>query len=448
MPATETKRRPDPPAALSKTMSKKNEPAAPEGHYWPGRGFFMQNGRREWQLMDKETVRLLMIRAGLMATKDVTFLSTASEAMLNIQMNNSVRYAGPLAGWPAGRVDLCGFRILVTQSPDRVKPEKGKFPLWEQILEEQFGAQLPWFLGWCKAALERVTNGGGPLLPALCLAGVADVGKSLAQNHLITPLLGGRMAKPWRYWTGETTFNEDLCGAEHLMVEDDVCPVKTDKRRMLMDALKNAVANETASLHPKGDKALTVRCLWAISISINEEPHNLRTLPLLDSSMNDKLILLRVLKRPDCLPIADDYEKFAAFSAKLAQELPAFAHFLKSFRVPKIAQGTRSLVNCYRDPQLMALVNEDDPVTKLVALLDASDLLSLVPLEKTSSEVENLLRECQRRTVAESAARLFANVPVGHLLREAAKRFPQRVENAGYRHGNFTLWRIHLAKEG
>ena len=232
------------------------------------------------------------------------------------------------------------------------------------------------------------------------------------------------------------------------MVEDDVCPVKSDKRRMLMDALKNAVANETASLHPKGDKALTVRCLWAISISTNEEPHNLRTLPLLDSSMNDKLILLRVLRRPDCLPAADDYTKFSKFSARLAAELPAFAHFLKRYRVPKAAQGVRSLVNSYRDPQLMALLNEDDPVTKHLALLDASELLGLTPLEKTSAEVENALRECEKRVVAEAAARLFANVPVGYLMREAAKRFPMRVENAGYRHDKITVWRIHRAKEG
>ena len=108
------------------------------------------------------------------------------------------------------------------------------------------------------------------------------------------------MAKPWRYWTGETAFNEDLCGAEHLMLEDEICPVKQEKRRMLGDALKAAVANETTSLHPKGDKAITAKCVWAISISTNLEPQNLRVLPLFDASLVDKLLVLQIKAAGQC----------------------------------------------------------------------------------------------------------------------------------------------------
>ena len=304
-------------------MSKKI--SIPEAFYWPKHGFFTENQFGEWVATDKETVRMKLIRAGLSSTGDNVKLSPASNAMLNIIEQKSVHYSGPIAGQAAGLTEICGFRVLVTTTPKIVWPKAGKFPLWSEIIETHYGDFADYFLTWLKAAWLRVQKCGGPMLPALVIAGGPDTAKSLTQNHLITPLLGGRMAKPWRYWTGETNFNEDLCGAEHLMLEDEICPVKQEKRRMLGDALKASVANENTSLHPKGDKAITTRCVWAISISTNLEPQNLRVLPLHDASLADKLLVLQVKRRPACLPAADDYQGFLKFTGKLRAELPALA---------------------------------------------------------------------------------------------------------------------------
>ena len=420
-------------------MSKKI--SIPEAFYWPKHGFFTENQFGEWVATDKETVRMKLIRAGLSSTGDNVKLSPASNAMLNIIEQKSVHYSGPIAGQAAGLTEICGFRVLVTTTPKIVWPKAGKFPLWSEIIETHYGDFADYFLTWLKAAWLRVQKCGGPMLPALVIAGGPDTAKSLTQNHLITPLLGGRMAKPWRYWTGETNFNEDLCGAEHLMLEDEICPVKQEKRRMLGDALKASVANENTSLHPKGDKAITTRCVWAISISTNLEPQNLRVLPLHDASLADKLLVLQVKRRPACLPAADDYQGFLKFTGKLRAELPALAAFLEKYQPPAQVRGQRSLVKPFRDEEIMEIVSEDDNVPKLIWLLDEvifADALAM-PETLTSMELEKRLMKADTNG---QALKLLSKVSIGYLLREAARRFPARVEKVGEAHKGLTRWKL------
>lgn len=424
-------------------MSKnKTNPRKPEIFYWPKHGFYAHNKFREWVHTDKETVRMKLIRAGYCSDKDTARLSPASTALLDIIENKTVHYAGPLAGRTNGLSELCGFRVLVTSQPALIEPARGGFPLWQEILESHYGEFQDYFMTWLKAAWLRVRAGGGPMLPALVIAGGTDTAKSLSQNHLITPLLGGRMAKPWRYWTGETNFNEDLCGAEHLMLEDEICPVKQEKKRMLGDALKAAVANEYTSLHPKGDKAITTKCVWAISISTNLEPQNLRVLPLHDASLNDKLLVLQVRKRPACMPAPDDYEGYLKFTKKLRDELPALAGYLHRYDPPKSVRGQRSLVKPFRDVEIMELVSEDDAVPKLIWLLDEFIFNDVMAIPQTLTSMELEKRLMQQETHGQ-AMKLLSKTSLGYLLREAARRFPARVEKDGEAHKGLTRWKVN-----
>ena len=426
-----------------------NKPRRTQAYYWPKHGFYTRAADGEWINTDKETLRMKLIRAGFASEKDAQRLSPASNAMLDVIEKNNVRYAGPLAGHTAGMKDLCGFRVLVTSSPKVIEPSRGKLPLWQEIIETQFGEAQGYYLTWLKAAWQRVRAGGGPMLPALILAGKPDVAKSLSQNHLITPLLGGRMAKPWRYWTGETTFNEDLCGAEHLMLEDEVGVVKQEKKRLFGDGLKAAVANETTSLHPKGDKAITTKCVWAITASTNLEPQNLRTFPLHDGTLSDKLMVLMVRERPGCLPAPDDYAGFIKFTARLHAELPALAAFLHKYEPEEKFRGKqRSLVAPWREPEIMELVSEDDAAPKLLWLIDEFRLLevelpsgakTLQARSLTSMELERELASAKTNGQAE---RLLGRMSMGYLLREVAKRFPARVEKDGDAHNHITKWII------
>jgi len=81
--------------------------------------------------------------------------------------------------------------------------------LWETIktlLTQMFGGeQLEFFYGWLKMAYQSLTEGTFVPGQIPVFAGPRDCGKSLIQNKIITPILGGRDAKPYQYMVGATT---------------------------------------------------------------------------------------------------------------------------------------------------------------------------------------------------------------------------------------------------
>ena len=87
------------------------------------------------------------------------------------------------------------------------------------------------------------------------LAGPRDCGKSLLQS-LLTILFGGRSAKPYRYMTGETSFNADLFGAEHLVIEDEQPNTDIRARRNFGAQIKEFTSNPMQSCHGKFREAV------------------------------------------------------------------------------------------------------------------------------------------------------------------------------------------------
>jgi hypothetical protein len=76
---------------------------------------------------------------------------------------------------------------------------------------------------------------------------------------MISPLLGGRMAKPYQFMSGATPFNGNLFEAEHLMVEDDIASSDIRSRRSFGNYIKQFSANEEVQHHAKGKQAMTLK---------------------------------------------------------------------------------------------------------------------------------------------------------------------------------------------
>lgn len=83
-------------------------------------------------------------------------------------------------------------------------------------------SQLAYFLAWLKIAVTTLRSGERRKDQAVFLCGEHDCGKSFVQHYIITPLLGGREAYPYKYLNGDTQFNSELFASEHLVMDDDV----------------------------------------------------------------------------------------------------------------------------------------------------------------------------------------------------------------------------------
>jgi hypothetical protein len=417
--------------------------------FYCGKHFYAKNAYKEWMPISDTVANHYLIRGGFRGFKYDGHMTVATDHLLTIRERDCVTFAGPIAGQRAGLLCYNGVRMLVTSAPKLPIAKKGGWPLWQEILGEQLGDKLPLVLEWHRQAYLRVFNCGGPLLPALAVAGETGTGKSLMADILTRGLLGGRVANPVRYMMGQTTFNANVCGSETLLLDDVPSRMQKDALDSFQGQLKSMIAAPFDSLHVKGKDALDVPVLRAVFIAMNQEPHNFRILPLDDTDLDDKLMLLRVLRRPACLPQSSDYEAQLKLGKALEKEIPyVLWHLLHDFKCPKDQLWHRGQA-CFRDPFLIAKSREDDPVSRVLWLFDQlaakmqADGTIFPARPKTATEWDRLLRD----ELGNEAGSVLDNgrnpLSLGHQLRSAAKRFPARVQlDKEESHGGVSKWTV------
>src|SRR4030095_3884427 len=99
------------------------------GIYW------IKNHRGTWIALN-ETQFKRELRQGGVSPKVPTnsHVSPLDEVLLGIQHNQDVHYAGPLAGYAAGIYEMGERRILVTQSPHIIEPQRGDWPTLHAVI--------------------------------------------------------------------------------------------------------------------------------------------------------------------------------------------------------------------------------------------------------------------------------------------------------------------------
>jgi hypothetical protein len=318
--------------------------------------------------------------------------------------------------------------ILVTTSPIVIDPKNGEYPIITDILCNLFGEkQLAYFLSWLKVAYVTLCAGELRKGQALFLCGEHDCGKSFVQNYIITPILGGREAFPYKYLNGDTQFNSELFAAEHLVLDDDVPFTDQKARRRFGTYIKSVTASDKTPCFTKFHTPLTLSPFWRLTVSTNDEPENLMIIPILDHSLSDKVMLFHAKKHPMPMPTRSDQER-QTFRLAIAEELPAFCDALMRFPVPEEIQDDRYGVKSYQNPRILELVNEIQPENKLLELIDQEifGMGGIDPWSGTATKLESALRG---GSLKEQASKLFyAGNVCGILLTRLSKQPLSRVQ--------------------
>jgi hypothetical protein len=327
----------------------------------------MELGNRYVNL-DEGKAKLHLRRAGLSRDKfdDQLRLNELEQQLVQAQIDRYVDYAGPIAGHGCGRLTGSdGSQYLVTTAARVLVSKNGKWEHLRQFLEElclnieQFSVVCAW-LKCARESQLKIDFRPGQLL---VLAGPPACGKSLLQT-LVSEYLGGRVAKPYRYFVGETPFNADLAAAEHLMIEDENASTDIRSRRAFGGKIKEFAVNRDMSVHPKGRQAFTVATFRRLTLSVNEEPENLMILPPMDESLIDKITLILCGRAT----VGSDRKKVWN---TLAGELPAFAHWLEEWPIPAKLRDARFGVRAYQHPVLMDALSDLSPEFRLLEIIDA-----------------------------------------------------------------------------
>jgi hypothetical protein len=166
--------------------------------------------------------------------------------------------------------------------------------------------------------------------------------------------------------SGLTRFNDDLFGAEHLKMSDEIATPEADKRRTMGTKIKAFIFNTSKRVEGKGATPTRIRHSFChVTISSNDEPEDLKVIPLLTDSTMDKISLFQCAKpKKGCPP----FEKRKAFAAEIAKRLPALAAFIDRFEIPESMRTSEEAQRCgvdtYRNPKVQEMLVELSPEHK------------------------------------------------------------------------------------
>lgn len=342
--------------------------------YYHGReaSYWREDDHGGWIKINENAVRLFVAEHGYAKKADAEVNAEADACMLKIQEKQNVAYVGPLAGHAPGIHRMPGSLVLVTNGPKYIEACRGDWPTLRSLFEGMFVDgeidQTPYFYGWVKTAMGTFRSGSWRASQMLALAGDAGSGKSLTQN-LLTEIFGGRSAKPYQFMRGGTEFNSHCFSGEHLVLEDESESVDPRSRKHFAAMMKTLLCAKDQNCHGKNREAITLRPLWRMSVSLNDDPERLLVLPPLDEDVRDKIIALKVMKCGMPMPTHTP-ELQELFWNTLVGELPAFLSHLKNWTIPANLADARYGVCAFQHPEIVEKLNATNGENRLLELID------------------------------------------------------------------------------
>jgi len=329
--------------------------------------------------------------------------------LCEIRETQYVDYIGPLGGHLPGVRTFNGGKIVVTSAPTLIEAREGEFPFLDKLIrglfeDSQNPGQLPAFLNWLSHCLRAVLNHRRTQTPALALAGSKGDGKSLL-IEVIKRALGGRYADGYDFFSGQKGFNGEMAGVE-LIKMDDVPASKDHRSRVrLAQSIK---ANQFAAgvrIEAKNRDPISLDPIQAIVIAVNFDPEELRVLPELTDSMEDKILLLKTSPAP----FHDTQEEN---SAAIDAELPALIHFLKTRDLSDAYDGKTRRLKCFWHPEVVEAVGILSPERQLLGLALADSVVQNAIKDKggwvgTAAQLEAALTD-QLATCQHQARKLLS----------------------------------------
>ena len=381
--------------------------------------------------------------------------------MIWLKQNKSVAYAGMLAGYKAGLHQFKHVKILVTDSPQFIAPQKKPWPTIKKFLlslmadptHDQFTFLLLWLANSYKNFHRRMTTPAPwPVshCPFLGVAGDGGCGKTALLEIIIQPLLGGAMADPTKYLK-EAKFNKDLFSASLLAMDDKSASSNLEERRNRVGAMKDLIWKQYQRMEGKGVDALNllVNPFWRLVVLCNPGP-GYNILPTADKWLRDKMLLLWASQASD-LPTTD--EDRTIFADRIAFELPGFAHFLLNYSDEGLDVDGRTRCMRFWHPKIENALLELQPEMRLLEMIDQLNLIGdAAPLwEGSASEFERSMRSLDKDAEGNRSGmldRIFYNSQAGgRMLTELAQQTSRVMVKDHQGRSHYRIFRTEQEKE-
>ncbi len=350
---------------------------AVEGIFYDGRQFIWKNPEGKYVFENRQNLELILrIRRGVSDRKPKGSHSELELAVAHIIENQRVDGAASCAFYPHGVFSFQGKSVLNTHQVEAMKPAAdptvwgptGGFPFLSEFLDTFFDPVFPQkdiFLCWLqifyRSCLHRVPRSGHGLF----ICGPVNAGKSFLNTGVIAGLIGGH-ALANDYLMGSDNFNSEMFDSGFWSL-DDGTPLTSDAiHRLFSENVKKMVANRHHRVNEKFRKAVSVPWQGRIGVTCNDDPISIRTIPNLDLSIREKLLIFRAGQRKVQFKEQAEMEKI------LARELPNFARWLLDWAPPSHCfEGADVRFGCrsYCEDSLARAANRSSDISSFTEML-------------------------------------------------------------------------------
>ncbi len=344
-------------------------------YYMRGTYFVMEATGERYIPLNGEAMTRQLRQLGYSKREFGSMMSAVDTFKAHVEIHNTVDAAGALAGRSIGCRPIGGssLKYLVTRKNTRTIARAGSWDNIQKLLTNQYGEdQLKYLYSWLHRARQQLNDETYNAGHSLVISGGVGGGKSLGTNLIFIPLMGA-VADAERAMCKDNQFNNDLIGAEVLLIDDVKLSRKMEDRKKFGTKIKGLTASSgNVSCHPKGVDAFTLNPLWRLIIAINDTEDDLGAMPPLgegeEDTIGDKIIMLKCFKHP--LPFVGDREQFAKIAAMISSELPAFAAFIDGYTIPTDIQtgDSRFGFDEFHHPQLLAVLNQNSNERTLLSV--------------------------------------------------------------------------------
>jgi hypothetical protein len=177
------------------------------------------------------------------------------------------------------------------------------------------------------------------------------------------------VAKPTQFFNDRTNFNGDLAGAEHWMLSDETPARDAESRRAFGNHIKAMAANAEVRVEVKYELPVVLKPFRRGTVSLNDEDENIRTLPPMDPSIEDKIMLFK------CNFVRLPLPSGEAIESAVASELPAYVYYLLyEHEIKQALKDERFGIKAYHHPSVLDALLDAAPETQLLQEIEKVEL--------------------------------------------------------------------------
>ena len=273
---------------------------------------------------------------------------------------------------------------------------------------------------------------------ALVVAGGPGIGKTVFMRMCLAQSVGG-FSDAGSFLLGKTDFNKEAAENTIWNVDDNRGASTWEKHEEFSNALKRFVANTQIPYHPKFKDSTTVTWMGRIILTCNLDKQSLSILPEIDSSNQDKIIMLMCGKwAPKQKPLDEVEEIYLA-------ELPFFLRWLvNSYEPPEgIIGSARFGIIPYQHPLLLDECLSESSHMQLAEMLPIAIAENLV---NDTKDTERWMTATQIRQMLDTdGLRSQLNKYGGNRLGIAlAKLGPPRIKDTKKTADNYKKYLVNL----